>query len=107
MPARPDPRSALGRGAAAFDATPEDQADPEPIPTRPTRPTRGRSRQDTAPVTDQPTLSWEERHWRVIFHCPNELVDALEAEMRRSGRSKSRVLTEALREHLQKGQAGE
>lgn len=43
---------------------------------------------------------WDEAHQRVTFYCPRELLAAVEAEMQRSGRSKSRVITDALREHL-------
>jgi len=34
---------------------------------------------------------------RVTFHCPLDLLDLVEAEMGRSGRSKGRVITDALR----------
>ena len=44
--------------------------------------------------------SWEEAHHRVTFYCPRELLAELEAEMERSGRSKSRVIVDALVEHL-------
>ena len=40
--------------------------------------------------------TWEEAHQRVTFHCPKPLVAKIEREMRRSGRSKSRVIVEAL-----------
>jgi Ribbon-helix-helix protein, copG family len=36
----------------------------------------------------------------VTFYCPLEVLEAVEAEMDRSGRSKSRVITDALRQHL-------
>ena len=45
---------------------------------------------------------WDESHRRVTFYCPQELLEALEAAMTRSGRSKSRVIVDALREHLVK-----
>lgn len=44
--------------------------------------------------------TWEETHQRVTFHCPVALREAIEEEMRRSGRSKSRVIVDALRAHL-------
>lgn len=47
-----------------------------------------------------PGGTWEESHQRVTFHCPVELRKAIEEEVRRSRRSKSRVIVEALREHL-------
>jgi Ribbon-helix-helix protein, copG family len=37
---------------------------------------------------------------RVTFYCPLELLEAVEAEMERSGRSKSGVIVDALRAHL-------
>jgi hypothetical protein len=43
---------------------------------------------------------WEERHQRVTFYCPLELLEAVEADMRQSGRSKSAVIVDALRDHL-------
>jgi Ribbon-helix-helix protein, copG family len=46
---------------------------------------------------------WEDTHQRVTFYCPRDLLAAVEAEMRRSGRSKSRVIVEAIAEHLGRG----
>ena len=53
-----------------------------------------------APSAPAPAESWEEAHQRVTFYCPRELLAAVEAEMRRSGRSKSRVIVDAVAEHL-------
>jgi hypothetical protein len=53
---------------------------------------------DRLPSTTE--AGWEATHHRVTFYCPLDLLGALEAEMRRSGRSKSRVIVDALREHL-------
>ncbi len=47
-----------------------------------------------------PPATWEETHQRLTFHCPITLRKAIEDEVRRSGRSKSRVIVDALREHL-------
>lgn len=44
--------------------------------------------------------SWNATHERVTFHCPRAVIDAVEAEVTRSSRSKSRVIVDALREHL-------
>lgn len=44
--------------------------------------------------------SWNATHERVTFHCPRAVIDAVEAEVTRGGRSKSRVIVDALREHL-------
>jgi hypothetical protein len=43
---------------------------------------------------------WEAAHQRVTFYCPRELLDQVEVEVARSGRSKSRVIVDALRDHL-------
>jgi hypothetical protein len=51
-------------------------------------------------TVDPPAPSWEEAHTRVTFYCPRELLARLEAEMGRSGRSKSRVIVDALTDHL-------
>lgn len=48
------------------------------------------------------TGRWEDAHQRVTFYCPRELLDAIEAEMRHSGRSKSKVIVDAIAEHLDK-----
>lgn len=47
-----------------------------------------------------PAASWEATHERVTFHCPRAVIDAVEAEVTRGARSKSRVIVDALREHL-------
>jgi Ribbon-helix-helix protein, copG family len=49
---------------------------------------------------EQQEPTWEETHHRVATYWPLELLEAVEAEMRRSRRSKSRVVVDALREHL-------
>lgn len=43
---------------------------------------------------------WEDTHQRVTFHCSVVLRQAIEEEMQRSGRSKSRVIVDALRADL-------
>lgn len=55
-----------------------------------------------ASTTEPPAPSWEERHKRVTFHCPLDLLEALESEVSTSGRKKNTVILDALREHLQK-----
>jgi len=80
----PKPRSVRdveqqdGPTAAAFYA-----ADEPPPPTEPARPP-----------------GWEDRHRRWTFHAPVDVLDALEAEAKRSGRSKSAVAVTALRKEL-------
>ena len=44
--------------------------------------------------------TWEETHQRLTFHCPVTLRRAIEEEVARSGRSKSRIIVDAVREHL-------
>jgi hypothetical protein len=46
--------------------------------------------------------TWEARHKRVTFHCPLELLEAIETEMNHSGRKKNAVIVDALRAHLRK-----
>lgn len=55
------------------------------------------------PAAGRPaSLSWEERHKRVTFHCPLDLLEALDAEVASSGRKKNTVIVDALRAHLKK-----
>lgn len=46
------------------------------------------------------TPTWEAAHQRVTFYCPVRLLGQVEDEMRRSGRSKTAVIADAIREHL-------
>ena len=43
---------------------------------------------------------WEAQHKRVTFYCPTELLVRIEAEMVRSGRSKTAVIVDAMRADL-------
>lgn len=53
------------------------------------------------PVDGQRSASgWEQSHRRVTFYCPVAVLELIEREMSRSARSKTRVITDALREHL-------
>lgn len=49
---------------------------------------------------------WDDAHQRVTFYCPRDLVQAIEAEMAASGRSKSRVIVDAVRAHLRVHEGG-
>ena len=49
------------------------------------------------------TDRWEDTHQRVTFYCPHDLLAAVETEMRRSGRSKSKVIVDAIAAHLGNG----
>jgi hypothetical protein len=44
--------------------------------------------------------SWEGQNKRVTFYCPTQLLDLIEEEMERSGRSKTSVIVDALRGDL-------
>lgn len=45
-------------------------------------------------------VRWEETHQRVTFHCPTSLLARIEDEVTRSGRSKTRVIVDAVRAAL-------
>lgn len=55
---------------------------------------------DRGPSTATDSERWEDTHQRVTFYCPRELLAAVETEMHHSGRSKSRVIVDAIAEHL-------
>jgi hypothetical protein len=84
VPSRPDLRRSLGREAIYGN-----QPDPAATPLHP------------APAEAQQKPSWEELHRRATYHLPIDLQEAIAAEAERSGRSKSRVVTDALRAYLQ------
>lgn len=86
-PERPDMRKALGREAIYGEGAPRKAA-----PT-------GRKR-GAAPKPDASKPTWEETNQRVTFHCPTEVLAAVEAAMAATGRSKSRVIVDAIRENL-------
>jgi hypothetical protein len=48
------------------------------------------------PVGEPESSAWEARHKRVTFYCPTDLLQRVEVEMRRSGRSKTAVIVDAL-----------
>jgi hypothetical protein len=50
-----------------------------------------------APGTE---ASWDASHRRVTFYCPDDVLEAIHTDMARSGRSKTRVIVDALRAHL-------
>jgi Ribbon-helix-helix protein, copG family len=90
------------QGRRAFDAS-----EPDVVPATSTD-DRQRSTVKGGPSTDESRRStvdgrrstWEASHSRVTFYCPDDLLAAVEREIDRSGRSKSRVIVDALREHL-------
>ena len=96
MAKRPNLRArveAAPRGReAVFGGRPTVDPQPATVDRPPTTSDRGPS------TVDAP--SWEESHTRVTFYCPRDLLAAVEAEMQRSGRSKSRVIVDALAAHL-------
>ena len=46
---------------------------------------------------------WEDSHTRVTFYCPVPLLRTIERKMTTSKRSKSQVIVDALRDHLDDG----
>lgn len=83
MPSRPDLRRSLGREAIYG-------SEPEP----------GTSCVEQPAVEPRRGRSWEELHRRATYHLPIDLQEAIAVEAERSGRSKSRVVTDALRAYL-------
>jgi hypothetical protein len=88
-------------GPSTVDAMPS--VNVEPVRARPSNgatvhriPVTGDRRE--APVP------WEDSHRRVTFHCPNAVLAEVEAAMKKSGRSKSRLIVDAIRAHLAVGQ---
>lgn len=84
MPSRPDLRRSLGREAIYGN-----------------EPDTGTSRVEEPAAEPRHRPSWEELHRRATYHLPIDLQEAVAAEAERSGRSKSRVVTDALRTYLQ------
>lgn len=55
------------------------------------------------PRSKPATGGWDELHRRTTFYCPIELVEALDRARKATGRSKSQVIVDALRAHLDAG----
>ncbi len=53
-----------------------------------------------SPVTGTPGRKWEEANRKMVFYCPEDVEGLIRAEMEKSGRSKSQVIAETLRERL-------
>lgn len=85
--ARPNLSAALGRESVYGDT---------PASTDPAAPPRRRA--GRPPREDGAT--WEETHSRATYHLPRTLQEAVTAEAASSGRTKSRVVADALRQHL-------
>lgn len=81
MSARPNLRQSLGR--EAIYSQPAGGAD---------------HRDDTQP--EEARRSWADLHSRATYHLPVDLQQAIAEEAARSGRSKSRVVADALRAYL-------
>lgn len=81
-----DLKGALGRDAV-YGAVPSSPA----APTARRRP--GRPRRDDGG-------SWEDTHSRATYHLPRTLQEAVTEAAATSGRSKSQVVADALRQHL-------
>jgi len=52
------------------------------------------------PVSAPERAGWEQMHKRWTFHAPIDVLEAIEAESKRSGRSKTAVVVEVLRAGL-------
>jgi len=75
------------------------------VPTRGRRSTKSRTTRtvDRKPLTKKPApaeASWDANNKRVTFHCPLYMEGLIEQEVRNSGRSKSRVIVDAIKQHL-------
>lgn len=46
------------------------------------------------------TGGWEDVNHRTTFYCPIDLLEAIEADVASTGRSKTQVIVEALRAQL-------
>jgi hypothetical protein len=69
------------------------------------RATVNRKRANLAPRTRRRRAStgepaWESEHTRVTFYAPLDLLAEVETSMAQTGRSKTQVIVDALREHL-------
>jgi hypothetical protein len=80
--ARPNLKNALGREAVFSDQP----TDPPPAHAERPRAVAGRS--------------WEETHSRATYHLARDLQEAVSKEAASSGRSKSQVVADAIRQHL-------
>lgn len=98
MSRRPSVSQALdaAQGRDAFSA-PDPTPEPEPVATpdtaRPATARRTRRPRSKGPV-------WETENTRQAFYCPNDVVPIIHDEMEASGRSKSQIIVDAIREHL-------
>lgn len=86
--ARPNLSAALGRESVYGDVPAGLDPAITPSRRRPGRPPR----EDGA--------TWEETHSRATYHLPKIIQEAVTAEAASSGRTKSRVVADALRQHL-------
>jgi len=87
----PGQRAKANRRPSTVDRPRSTRSTPKARPTT----TKGKTKKPAAAVG-----SWDATHERVTFHCPRAVIDAVEAEVTRGSRSKSRVIVDALREHL-------
>ncbi len=91
MPKRPDMSSRLKAGGREGFFAPSGGETDSPPDGQPLSVNRQPSTVDR----------WETLNKRVTFYCPRELLKQVDGEVMRSGRSKSQVIVEALREHLE------
>jgi len=98
---------------STVDGGPAGTTSPAPAATQPGRAGSGRGgergnrlRSTVAggPSTvDGHVRAWTEAHKRVTFYSHRDLIRDIERAMAESGRSKSQVIVDALRDHLKKG----
>lgn len=74
--------------------------------TKPPASTKSTSDADRKRSTSRKSASsegaseWDASHLRVTFYCPKSLLGQVESEIKRSGRSKTRLIVEAIQSHL-------
>lgn len=61
---------------------------------------RGRSSSVSPPAAAQPRPRWEATHRRYTVHLPVDLIEAIAAESQHTGRSKARIVTDALQAYF-------
>ena len=73
--------------------------EPSKLPEPPRRAGRSRSVSTPAPPSSS-GRAWEANHKPVTFYCPLDVLKRIEEAMATSARSKSRVIVDALCQHL-------
>ena len=99
--------SSVDRAASTVDEQPSTASPARARRRRPLPRTGGgetvnglRSTVDGSSSTVNGSPNWTEAHQRVTFYCHRDLIRDIERAMGESGRSKSQVIVDALRDHL-------